>query len=72
MFKEEDHLSVSIRNRNSSENIHLVRQDSLWWIYGYGNMMNVPILSTESQTEAVLMMVRLVTNIGHVFPMNCA
>lgn len=63
LFKEDEKLSVSISGRNSSENIHLTRQDGLWWIYGYGNMIHVPVLSTESETEAVRMMARLITNV---------
>ena len=64
MFKEKNHLSISISNRNSSVNLHIINQNGLWWIYSYGNMMQVPILSTESETEATRMMVRLVTNIN--------
>lgn len=65
MFKEKNHLSISISNRNSSVNLHIINQNGLWWIYSYGNMMQVPILSTESETEATRMMVRLVTNINN-------
>ena len=65
MFKEKNHLSLSISNRDSSVNLHIINQDGLWWIYSYGNMMQVPILSTESETEATRMMVRLVTNINN-------
>ena len=63
IFKEYGHLSVTISGRKSSETFHLTRQDDLWWIYGYGNMIAVPVLSTESETEAVRMMLRLVTNV---------
>lgn len=63
LFHEKEKLSVSISNRNSSENIYLTRQDNMWWIYGYGNMMHIPVLSTESETEAVRMMARLIANI---------
>ena len=65
MFKEKNHLSISVSNRNSSVNLHIINQNGLWWIYSYGNMMQVPILSTESETEATRMMVRLVTNINN-------
>lgn len=63
LFVEEEKLSVSVSNRKSSENIHLTKQDGLWWIYGYGTMMYIPILSTESKTEAIRMMLRLVMNV---------
>lgn len=63
IFKEDGHLSVTISGRKSSETFHLTRQDDLWWIYGYGNMIAVPVLSTECETEAVRMMLRLVTNV---------
>ena len=50
LFHEKEKLSVSISNRKSSENIYLTRQDNMWWIYGYGNMIHIPVLSTESET----------------------
>lgn len=56
-------LSVSVSNGKSSENNHLTKQDVRWWIYGYGTMMYIPILSTESKTEAIRMMLRLVMNV---------
>ena len=63
IFKEDGHLSVTVSGRKSSVTYHLKRQDGIWWIYDYGNMMSVPVLSTENETEAVRMMVRLVNNI---------
>ena len=63
IVKEDGHLSVTVSCRKSSVTYHLKRQDGIWWIYDYGNMMSVPVLSTESETEAVRMMVRLVNNV---------
>ena len=63
MFMEKDTLSISISNQRSQNSVHLTNQDGLWWIYGYGNMLPIPVLSTESETEATRMMIRLMINI---------
>ena len=63
MFHDTEMFSVSISKRKSSESFYLTKQDGLWWIFGYGNMLAVPVLSTESETEAARMMVRLVINV---------
>lgn len=63
MFMERDTLSISISNQRSQNSVHLTNQDGLWWIYGYGNMLPIPVLSTESETEATRMMIRLMINI---------
>lgn len=65
MYKGKNDLYISISKRNSSEDLHLTKQNGLWWIYSYGNMIQIPVLSTESEAEATSMMVRLVTNLNN-------
>lgn len=57
------YISVSISNKKSSENIHIINQDGLWWVYGTGYMVEIPVLSTENECDATRMILRLIINI---------
>ena len=57
-------ITVNVVKGNIRRNHKLMmeRQNGLWWIYGYGNMMDIPILTTERQAEALHMLMRLCVN----------
>ena len=62
MVKAKNRLSVTISSRKSSVILHVMYQDGRWWIYSYGNMMQLPVLSTESEAEVTRMLMRVMTN----------
>lgn len=62
MVKAKNRLSVTISSRKSSVILHVMYQDGLWWIYSYGNMLQLPVLSTESEADVTRMLMRVMTN----------
>lgn len=66
--KDMNSLRVSISGQRRSEQFQITKQDGLWWVYGYGNMINVPTLTTDSEAEAARMFLRIVMSVNSTFP----
>lgn len=66
--KDKDSLMVSISGQRCSERFQITKQDGLWWVYGYGNMIEVPTLSTDNEAEATRMFLRFVLSVNSALP----
>lgn len=66
--KDKNSLMVSISGQRCSEQFQITKQGGLWWVYGYGNMIEVPTLTTDNEAEATRMFLRFVMSVNSAFP----